>query len=164
MRRDLRRYHLSRRWYLCHNYTFTNNNPNDVYMLVFTSVTPFVNITPNPVILPSAVAWGGSYTGTVIIDPWESSAGTNICFDLTLADYDGWCCHEMDSICIPIPECDTCQCNKWENFIANVDQPGALPTILLLQAVVLFNSIPAGNRDRFHQWWIFMPGIGRHLL
>ena len=129
-----------------YNYTFTNNNPNDVYMLVFTSVTPFVNITPNPVILPSAVAWGGSYTGTVIIDPLGLPAGTNICFDLTLADYDGWCCHEMDSICIPIPECDTCQCNKWENFIANVDQPGALPDYSLIASCgAVYNSIPAGT-------------------
>jgi len=99
-----------------YNYTFTNNSPQTVSMLVFTSVSPFVNIIPNPIIPASPVLPDSSYSGTVIIDPGIYPPGTTICFDLTLADATGWCCHTMDSICITLPECDTCACGEWTTF------------------------------------------------
>ncbi|MFZ1610630.1 MAG: PKD domain-containing protein [Chitinophagales bacterium] len=99
-----------------YNYTFTNNSTQAVTMLVFTSVTPYVNIIPNPILPASPILPAGTYSGTVIIDPGIYLPGTTICFDLTLADSTGWCCHTMDSICITLPECNSCECGDWTTF------------------------------------------------
>lgn len=99
-----------------YDFTFINNSTQNVTMLVFTNTNPVLNVIPNPILLGSPVVPGDSITSSVIIDPGIWPPGTDFCFDLTLADATGWCCHEMDSICITLPECDTCSCGTWEFF------------------------------------------------
>ena len=99
-----------------YDFTFTNNSTHNVTMLVFTNTNPVLNVIPNPIMLGSPVVPGDSITSSVIIDPGMWPPGTDFCFDLTLADATGWCCHEMDSICITLPECDTCECGNWDLF------------------------------------------------
>jgi PKD repeat protein len=128
-----------------YNYTFTNNSLHDVTMLVFTNTNPVLNIIPNPIMLPAPVPYMGVYSGSVIIDPGIYPPGTNFCFDLTLADATGWCCHEMDSICIILPVCEVCTCGSWETFGMNVDVPGALDYSILANCDDSFVNIPFGT-------------------
>lgn len=104
-----------------YNYTFTNNSTYNVGMLMFTSISPAITIIPNPVLLGTPVPPSGTYTGSVIINPGIYPPGTTFCFDLTLADETGWCCHAMDSICLTLPECDSCACGVWEGFMVITD-------------------------------------------
>lgn len=128
-----------------YDYYFFNNSSHDVTMLVFTNANPYLNVIPNPIFLPAPVAPLTGYSGSVIIDPGAYPAGTVYCFDLTLADSTGWCCHDMDSICLILPACDSCACGNWDSFGMDVDVPGAFDYSISANCGDVFTALPVGT-------------------
>ncbi|MBC8172820.1 MAG: T9SS type A sorting domain-containing protein, partial [Chitinophagales bacterium] len=127
-----------------YNFTFTNNSTYSVTAIVFTSVTPYLNIIPNPVFPGSPVLPDSSYSGSITIDPGIYPPGTTFCFDLSLADSTGFCCHTMDSICLTLPECGTCACGDWDIFSYVYDEITSL-----VECNVTVTTLDAGDAITF---------------
>lgn len=105
---------------LYYQYTMTFKNTSQpqhfATELIFNQIGgPPLVVFPNPVnFYPPGANWGDITTITTDFYPLSTvSPGDKLIFTLSLNDKfhpDDWCCFESDTLCVFVPECDTCIC------------------------------------------------------
>lgn len=107
--------------YYQYSLTFQNSAspPHVATELVFSQIgPPPVTVFPNPVTFPPLLP-NGITTITTNIYGSGLNAGDKLTFEVRLHDAlnpDNWCCFEADTVCIFIPECDSCKCGTFSDL------------------------------------------------
>lgn len=106
-----------------YQYTLTFKNsaspPHVATELVFSQIgSPPVTVLPNPVTFPPLLPNG---TSTITTNIYGSglNPGDKLCFEVRLHDAlnpGNWYCFEADTVCIFIPECDSCKCGTFSDM------------------------------------------------
>ena len=140
--------------------TFLNNStpPHVANQLVFTPIgSPLVNPFPNPVLFPNLPAGNQATINTFFpgngLNPGDKLTFVVRLHDASYPNGDDWCCFEGDTICVFIPNCDTCACLGFENLSFSYGDPAAgwnVPVSCGNDSTAVLPWIPVDGLYEFH--------------